>query len=191
MKKLILLTTLYCLLYNHANAQNCQGNACSAISFISQPNGKQSIRNSSNKTVSVGVKWYFSQCQNLAYWTIAGGQTLDFPYNSHCLPYTANFQGPPPGHQPGSVVFKNNTGSPIFLFYTITDNNSVTNFCSVSTNYRKQIDYGDLTSAINIAAGKILTYYFYTVPSCDDNANVKFHGAIFSDNAKGNTIVVN
>jgi len=187
----ILLLAFLCNASLSVFSQNCTGNACSAISFINNPNGRQSVRNGGGQAVSVGIKWYFSQCQNMAYWTINPGQTMDFPYNSHCLPYSANYvTNPVPPAQNGRIVFRNNRGGIVYVYAVVSNNGAVINVCSQRI-LQSQLANGQSSTVIVFPAGKVFNYYVYTNNTTCDAGSQVMTGVIASGQAQGQTIQIN
>jgi len=99
MKKKLLLLGMLFMSYHFSMAQKkeqeCSGNACSVIKIFPDSMQTTTIKNSSNRQIKVGVKWWFGRCRDMIYYTLAPGERKNFDIQTICPPYTAEYDNTP------------------------------------------------------------------------------------------------
>jgi hypothetical protein len=111
MKKMLPLLGALLAWCNFISAQQCNGNACSTVKIFADSSQNQTIKNSSNRQVKVGVKWYMGQCLDMKYYTLAPGEAKSFDIQAICLPYTAEFVVTPANKTSDAAVTISSPGS--------------------------------------------------------------------------------
>jgi hypothetical protein len=183
MKWLIILVLL-CGLATQLYSQ-CNGNACSAVSIVAEPNGSLSIRNNDGtRSASVSVRWFYFQCQNANVYNVNPGQTLNFPtFKAHCPPYAANFNNsnpPPPPSCNAQVVFVNPAGSggTVYLYGVVSAPNAPAyNFCTSTMVVSAQSVAQGQTFSFTIPNGGVLVWKSFDQAQCNENA-IRAYGSI-------------